>query len=100
MTGQPLRLTTTGELPAPRADSDSAAIVTEAVEALARVRTPYWLGNAAVGLHILASLINQAEQMLPAAVTAARDQEHTQPEIAQLLGISQAAAARRYRGQS
>jgi hypothetical protein len=97
MTRQPLRLTTPSELPAPRIDSDSATVLAEAVEALAKLRTPYWLGDSAVGVHILASLIAQAQSMLPDAVAAARDQEHTWAEIGQLLGLSQTAAARRYR---
>jgi NAD dependent epimerase/dehydratase family enzyme len=97
MTSQELRLTRPGELPAPRADTDSATVLAQAVEALAALRTPYWLGDTAVGLHALASLIAQAQQMLPAAVHEARDQGHTWTEIGQLLSLSPAAAARRYR---
>jgi len=40
-------------------------------------RTPYWLGDSAVRLHALASLIAQAQQLLPQAVHDARDQELT-----------------------
>jgi hypothetical protein len=97
MTGEPLRLTTAGELPAPRVDSDSALVLTDALDALARLRTPYWLGNSAVNLHVLASLIAQAQSMLPEAVASARDQGHSWADIGQLLGLSQAAASRRYR---
>ena len=97
MTTQPLRLTEPGEQPAPRLDDHSAAIVAEAVDALARLRTPYWLGDSAVHLHALASLIRQAEQLLPQAVADARDQGLTWKEIGQLLNTSPAAAARRYR---
>ncbi len=97
MTGQPLRLAQPDDLPAPRVDSDSAAVLAEAVETLAALRTPYWLGDSAVGLHALASLIAQAQQMIPAAVSQARDQGHTWAEIGQLLNLSPAAAARRYR---
>lgn len=46
MTGQPLRLTTPGELPAPPVDSDSALVLTDALDALARLRTPYWIGDS------------------------------------------------------
>ena len=42
----------------------------------------------------------QAQNMLPDAIAAARDQGHIWAEIGQLLNISQATAARRYRGQS
>ena len=97
MTSQPLRLTEPGELPAPRTDADSAAVLAQAIDTLAALRTPYWLGDSAVGLHALASLIAQAHTMIPGAVHAARDQGHTWAEIGQLLNLSPAAAARRYR---
>ncbi len=100
MTGQPLRLAQPGDMPAPRIDSDSAAVLAEAVETLAALRTPYWLGDSTVGLHALASLIAQAQQMIPQAVSQARDQGHTWAEIGQLLNLSPAAAARRYRNHS
>jgi hypothetical protein len=57
MKSQRPRLTQPGELPAPRVDADSAAILAQAVDSLAALRTPYWLGDSAVGLHALASLI-------------------------------------------
>jgi hypothetical protein len=69
----------------------------DAPDTLAALRTPYWLGDSAVGLHALASLIAQANKMIPDAVHAARDQGHTWAEIGQLLNLSPAAAARRYR---
>jgi hypothetical protein len=97
MTTQPLRLTKPGEQPAPQLDDHSAAIVAEAVDTLARLRTPYWLGDSTVHLHALASLIRQAEQLPPHAVADARDQGHTWKQIGQLLNTSPAAAARRYR---
>jgi hypothetical protein len=97
MTSQRPRLTQPGELPAPRVDADSATVLAQAVDALAALRTPYWLGDSAVTLHALASLIAQAQQMIPAAVSQARDQEHTWAEIGQLLNLSPATAARRYR---
>jgi len=99
MTNRPLRLRRPGELPAPRADTDSATVLAQAVDTLAALRTPYWLGDSAVGLHALASLIAQAQQMIPEAVARARDQSHTWAEIGQLLNLSPQAAARRYRSQ-
>src|SRR6266516_3472988 len=99
MTSRPLRLSRPGELPAPRADDDSATVLAQAVDTLAALRTPYWLGDSAVGLHALASLIAQAQQMIPEAVTRARDQDHTWAEIGQLLNLSPQAAARRYRNR-
>ena len=74
-------------------------VLTEAIDNLARQRTAYWLGDSAVHLHALASLIAQAQQLLPQAVHAARDQELTWTQIGELLGISATAAARRYRNK-
>jgi hypothetical protein len=50
MTGQPLRLTEPGELPAPRTGADSAA-VSPRPSMPRRAAHPYWLGDTAVGLH-------------------------------------------------
>jgi hypothetical protein len=97
MTGQPLRLTQPDEMPAPRADPDSATVLTDAIDTLAALRTSHWLGDTAVSLHALASLIEQAQQLLPDTVHQARDQGHSWAEIGQLLNLSPAAAARRYR---
>jgi hypothetical protein len=72
-----LRLIGPNELPAPTTDELSLAVVTDAVEALARLRTPHWLGDTGVHLHALASLLTQARTLLPAAVAAARDQDLT-----------------------
>jgi hypothetical protein len=92
-----LHLVTPDEQPAPARDQHSAAIVNEAVDALAALRTPFWLGDTAVHLHALASLIIHAQTLLPQAVAAARDQGHTWAEIGQLLNLNPDTAARRYR---
>ncbi len=98
MTTRPrLRSTSPGEPPAPRTDLDSATVLAEAVDALAALRTPYWLGDSGVHLHALTSLLAQAQRQLPEAVAQARDQGLTWQEIGQLLGVTPAAAARRYR---
>jgi hypothetical protein len=97
MTENHLRITRPDELPAPRLDNDSATVLDEAVETLARLRTPYWLGDTSVRLHALASLLAQAQQLLPDAVAKARDQELTWDEIGELLGLTGPTAARRYR---
>ena len=60
-----LRLTRPGQLPAPATGDDSLQVLTEAIDSLARQRTAYWLGDSAVHLHALASLIAQAQQLLP-----------------------------------
>jgi hypothetical protein len=48
-------------------------------------------------LRALTSLLAETEHALPAAVQAARDQGHTWAEIGQLLNLTPATAARRYR---
>ena len=99
MNRPPLRLTRPGQLPAPATSDDSLAVLTDAIDALARLRTAYWLGDSAVHLHALTSLIAQAEQLLPQAIHDARDQELTWTQIGELLGTTPATAARRYRGK-
>jgi hypothetical protein len=92
-----LRLTRPGQLPGPRADNDSLDVLNQAIDSLAQRRTAYWLGDSAVRLHALASLIAQAGQLLPQAVHDARDQELTWTQIGELLGTTAATAARRHR---
>jgi hypothetical protein len=92
-----LRLARPGQLPAPITGDDSLSVLTAAIDNLARLRTAYWLGDSAVHLHALASLITQAQQLLPQAVHDARDQELTWNQIGELLGTTAATAARRYR---
>jgi hypothetical protein len=99
MNRPPLRLARSGQLPAPATGDDSLAVLTEAADHLARLRTVYWLGDSAVHLHALASLIAQADKLLPQAVREARDQELTWTQIGELLGTTAATAARRYRSK-
>jgi len=99
MNRPPLRLARPGQLPAPATGDDTLAVLNHAVDQLARLRTAYWLGDSAVHLHALASLIAQAEQLLPQAVHDARDQELTWTQIGELLGTAAATAARRYRNK-
>ena len=89
----------TRPLPAPVTGDDSRQVLTNAVDNLARQRTAYWLGDAAVHLHALTSLIAQAQQLLPQAVHDARDQELTWTQIGELLGTTAATASRRYRNK-
>jgi hypothetical protein len=99
MTRPALRLAHPGQLPAPTTGGDSLAVLTDAIDTLARLRTAYWLGDSAVHLHALASLIAQAGQLLPQAVRDARDQELTWAQIGELLGTTAATAAHRYRNK-
>ena len=90
MTRLRLRLARPGQLPAPATDHDSLQVLTDAIDQLARLRTPYWLGDSAVRLHALASLIARAEQLLPQAVHDAGDQELTWAQTGELLGTTAA----------
>jgi len=99
VTRPPLRLARPGQLPAPATGQDSHRVLDEATGQLARLRTPYWLGDSGVRLHALASLIAQAQQLLPQAVHDAPDQKLTWTEIGELLGTTAATAARRYRNK-
>jgi hypothetical protein len=99
MTRPPLRLARPGQLPAPATGNDSLQILNEATDRLAALRTPYWLGDSAVRLHALASLIAQAQQLLPQAVHDGRDQELTWAQIGELLNVTATTAARGYCGK-
>jgi hypothetical protein len=94
-----LRLTRPGQLPAPATGEDSLQILNQAIDDLARLRTPYWLGDSAVHLHALTSLLAQAQQLLPQAVHQARDQELTWTQIGELTGTTAGTAARHYRNK-
>jgi hypothetical protein len=99
MNRPPLRLARPGQFPAPTTGNDSLQVLNDAVDQLARLRTTYWLGDSAVHLHALASLITQAQQLLPPAVHDARDQELTWAQIGELLGTTATTAARRYQSK-
>jgi hypothetical protein len=99
MTRPPLRLTRPGQPPAPATGPDSRQVLDEATDQLARLRTPYWPGDSAVRPHALASLIAQAQQLLPQAVHDTRDQELTWAQIGELLNTTTGTAARRYRNR-
>jgi len=91
------RLTQPEEMAAPVVVDLSATVLGEAIDTLAELRTPYWLGDSAVRLHALASLLKQGQALLPHAVAQARDQDLTWDQIGQLLGLTGPVAARRYR---
>jgi len=97
MTGRVVHFVAPHDLPAPRVDDDSLEVLNDAIDTLAALRTTYWLGDSAVHLHALVSLIAQTENLLHDAVHDARDQQFTWHQIGQLLNTSPATAARRYR---
>ncbi len=63
--GRRPRLTQSQKMPAPVVDDLSATVLHEATDTLAQLRTPYWLGDCAVRLHALASLLAQTDAQLP-----------------------------------
>ena len=99
MNRPPLRLAHPGQLPAPTTGDDSLTVLSQATGSLTQFRTAHWLGDSAVRLHAMASLIAQAEQLLPRAVHDARDQELTWAQTGELLNTTAATAARRYRNK-
>lgn len=72
---------------APRTDDDTDDVIDDALLALAE-RRGLWLGDDAVVVHLLASLIAQAERGLPLAVVHARANGASWDNIAELLGTS------------
>jgi hypothetical protein len=80
----------------PRADEATEAILDEAVASLGPLRGLDWLGDAAITVHLLASLQRQIQDRLPDAVADARDQDYSWAEIGDLLGLTRAAAWHRY----
>jgi hypothetical protein len=84
----------TEHAPARYTDHTSATIVDDAVFSLATVRGLQAVGDAGAALHALASLATQIDQLLPATITDARDQDYTWSEIAALLAVSRDRAQR------
>ena len=80
----------------PRVDEYSAIALSEATATLGSLRGLSWLGEAGVELHLLTSLLQQAQARLPDAVAEARDQDYSWAEIGDLLGTTRAAAWQRY----
>jgi hypothetical protein len=77
-------------------DNDSAEALELAVEHLEMTRSPLNQGDGALRVHVLVSLIAQADTLLADAVAAARDQDHLWPDIAAQLGVTADTARRRY----
>lgn len=80
----------------PVTDDDSAEAVESAVDELSMGRSPANHGHAGLRLHVLASLIAQAEALIPDAVADAREHGFWWSEIADELGITEPTARRRY----
>jgi len=81
----------------PVIDDDSIEALERAVHQLSVDRAPLNEGHAGLRLHVLATLIAQAEALLPDAVADARDRDFYWSEIAAELGVTTGTARRRYR---
>jgi hypothetical protein len=77
-------------------DDDSAQVIEEAVYQLGIYRSPMNHGDGLLRVHVLASLIAQADALLPDAVADARDQDHPWSDIARQLDLTADTARRRY----
>ena len=91
--------------PAPRSDDDTFDIIDDALTALAdrrglSDRRGLWIGDDHVLIHLLASLIEQAERCLPEAVYNAHANGTSWNDIAWLLGTSPHEARLRFHPDS
>jgi hypothetical protein len=89
----------TGGLPVPLCDVASFDVVDEAISELAG-RRGLWIGDDAVLIHLLASVIAQAERCLPEAIATALVNGYGWDDIAQLLGSSLAEVRLRFDPES
>jgi len=85
--------------PAPQSDDDTFDIIDDALTALAE-RRGLWIGDDHVLIHLLASLIEQAERCLPEAVHNAHTNGTSWNDIARLLGTSPHEARLRFHPDS
>jgi hypothetical protein len=84
----------------PTTGDDTESVLEAAIDSLGGLRGLAWLGDAATRLHLLASLMAEAEGHLPRAVADARDQDCSWAQIADILGVTRASAHQRYRGRT
>ena len=80
--------------PAPLVDDDTYELIDDAIAELGDRRDLFF--DDASNIHLLASLIAQAERCLPLAVAEARGMERPWVEIAELLGTTEDAARARF----
>jgi hypothetical protein len=85
---------------APSTGADTDRVIQDAIDTLGTLRGLPWLGDAGATLHLLTSLIAEAQQRLPRAVADARDQDYSWAQIADLLGVTRASAWQHYAGRT
>ncbi|HAM01230.1 MAG TPA: hypothetical protein DCQ30_03235 [Acidimicrobiaceae bacterium] len=73
--------------PAPAVDNDTYEVIDDAISALAG-RRGLWMGDDVVIVHLVASLIAQAERFLPEAVVHVRAEGASWDEVARLVGTN------------
>ena len=79
----------------PHSGDDTYDLIDDALASLAQRRSA-WLGDPVTAITLLASLIDQAERMLPEHVLEARDHGATWHDIATALATSPEQAELRY----
>ncbi len=80
----------------PTAGLDTEGVVDAAIESLGKLRGFGSNRDATTDLHLLASLIAEAQERLPRAVADARDYACSWAGIADLLGVTRASAWQRF----
>lgn len=83
---------------APSTGDDSVEVLDAAIVSLGEKRGLGPGGDSAARLHLLASLIAEADRRLPAVVADAREEGCSWAQIADLLGVTRASAWQRYAG--
>jgi hypothetical protein len=83
----------------PRSGDDTYDLIDDALYQLAE-RRKAWLGDPLATITLLASLIDQAERMIPEHALLARDHGATWPDIATALATSPEQAELRYNPDS
>lgn len=77
-----------GKLPTPRSGDDGTFdVIDDAITTLGLQRR-LWMGNPRNMIHLVASLIDQAQRCLPELVADARDDGCSWQDISTLLGTS------------
>lgn len=82
---------------APATGEDTETVLAAAIDSLDELRGFAGLADPPARLHLLASLIAQAERLLPATVADARHHGCSWAQIGDLLGVTRASAQQRYR---